>query len=104
MKKKSGLPDVLKIEELSELIGKTATTIRTCATNAQYAHLIPRPFKLPNSRRLCWYREEVLAWMEMATTVQPVNKSPTRRGSPTKAERIAAEKSGLTVKEWRALR
>ena len=52
----SDLPRTLFIEQLAQLIGKTETTIRTCATNAKYAHLIPRPFKLPNSRRLCWYR------------------------------------------------
>lgn len=42
-------PRVIFIEELSELIGKAPTTIRTCATNAKYLHLIPRPFKMPNS-------------------------------------------------------
>lgn len=38
---RDGLSRVLFIEELSALIGKTATTIRTCATNAKYVHLIP---------------------------------------------------------------
>src|SRR5437868_7191122 len=42
------LKRILFIEELSTLIGKAATTIRTCATNRKYQHLIPRPFKLPN--------------------------------------------------------
>lgn len=97
------LPAVLKIEDLSALIGKTPTTIRTCATNARYAHLIPRPFKLPSSRRLCWYREDVLAWMQEATAVQPATaKFKARRGPPTKAEVIAAERAGLSVPEWRA--
>ncbi|WP_412766610.1 helix-turn-helix transcriptional regulator, partial [Burkholderia pseudomallei] len=54
---------VLFIEELSRLIGKAPTTIRTCATNAKYLHLIPRPFKMPNSRRLCWWESDVLAWI-----------------------------------------
>ena len=31
------LPKLLFIEQLSALIGKTETTIRTCATNAKYA-------------------------------------------------------------------
>jgi hypothetical protein len=35
------------IEELSVLIGKAPTTIRTCATNRKFHHLIPRPFKMP---------------------------------------------------------
>lgn len=96
------LPQILWIEDLSSLIDKTATTIRTCATNQKYAHLIPRPFKLPNSRRLCWYREDVLAWMSGATSVQPSKKPVTRPGPPTKAERIAAQKAGMSVSEWRA--
>ena len=46
------LPRILFIEQLASLIGKTETTIRTCATNAKYAHLIPRPFKLPKGTAL----------------------------------------------------
>lgn len=100
---KESLPEVLKIEDLSRLIGKAATTIRTCATNKKYAHLIPRPHKLPGSRRLCWSKEDVLAWMEQATTVQPSrSERQARRGPPTKSERMAAQQAGLTVQEWRA--
>lgn len=95
------LPDVLKIEDLSALIGKTATTIRTCSSNPKYAKYIPRPFKLPNSRRLYWYKDEVLAWMAQAKTVQPADKSAGRRGPPTKAERVAADRAGVSVKVWR---
>ena len=79
----------VKIEELSERIGKTATTIRTCATNEKYFHLIPRPFKLPSSRRLLWREEDIQAWINQATPVGPTRR---RRGAPTKAERVAREK------------
>ena len=78
---------ILFIEELSSLIGKTATTIRTCATNAKYQHLIPRPFKLPHSRRLAWYEDDVAAWMQAAQPVGLPQKK--RRGRPTKAEQLA---------------
>ena len=81
------LPRILFIEELSAAIGKTETTIRTCATNAKYAHLIPRPFKLPHSRRLAWYQDDVLKWLQAATPVGP--ERPRRRGRPTKAEQRA---------------
>jgi predicted DNA-binding transcriptional regulator AlpA len=83
-----GLPRVLFIEQLSALIGKTATTIRTCATNAKYQHLIPRPFKMPHSRRLCWYEHDVRAWID--ANHEP-SHLPTRRprGRPTKAQQLA---------------
>ena len=103
----SHLPDILKIEDLSALLGKEATTIRTCATAVKYAHLIPRPFKMPHSRRLYWRKEDVVAWLSKSETVWPGGKSGAcstlRRGHPTKAEQVAAERAGLTVKQWRAL-
>jgi|GEM_PF-6446201 len=48
------IPRVIFIEKLSEIIGKAPTSIRTAATNEKYKHLIPRPFKMPHSRRLAW--------------------------------------------------
>lgn len=57
-------PRVLFVEQLAELIGKTPATIRTFAAKERYKHLIPAPFKMPHSRRLCWYEHEVFAWME----------------------------------------
>ena len=82
------LPKLLFIEQLSALIGKTETTIRTCATNAKYAHLIPRPFKLPNSRRVCWDEHDVLAWI---SATRPTEPPPPRRlrGRPTKVEQLS---------------
>ena len=77
---------VLFIEELSALIGKAATTIRTCATNRKYQHLIPRPFKMPHSRRLAWYEDDVRAWIAASTPVEPVVVR--RRGRPTKVEQM----------------
>lgn len=78
---------ILFIEELSALIGKATTTIRTCATNVKYQHLIPRPFKLPHSRRLAWYEDDVATWMQAAQPVGMPRKK--RRGRPTKAEQLA---------------
>lgn len=96
----SQLPRIIFIEELSAVIGKNATTIRTCATNERYKHLIPRPFKMPNSRRLAWYEKDVQAWLAGSTAVLPPSKP--RRGPPTKVEKVAAERAGLSVKRWRA--
>lgn len=90
------LPNILFIEQLSALIGKTATTIRTCASNGKYAHLIPRPFKLPNSRRLCWYEQDVLAWINSTRPAEPPPlKRP--RGRPTKAEQLARQRWAHTT-------
>lgn len=83
-------PRVIFIEELSELIGKAPTTIRTCATNAKYVHLIPRPFKMPHSRRLCWYEHEVLAWID-ASREAPPPAARRPRGRPTKAQQLARQ-------------
>ncbi len=84
----SGTPRRLHIEETSALIGKAETTIRTCATNEKYRHLIPPPFKLPGSRRLCWWEHEVLAWMQANRPAEP--PPPKRpRGRPTKTEQLA---------------
>ncbi|MBA4109839.1 MAG: hypothetical protein C0487_09640 [Leptothrix sp. (in: Bacteria)] len=82
---------VLFIEDLVEIIGKTATTIRTCASNTKYQHLIPRPWKMPNSRRLCWFQDEVLDWVE---SCRPASPPPAKRprGRPTKAEQLAKQR------------
>lgn len=85
------LPRILFIEQLSELIGKSATTIRTCATNAKYSHLIPRPFKMPNSRRLCWYEHDVLVWIDSQRPADPPPKKHPR-GRPTKAAQLARQR------------
>lgn len=90
-----GVPRCVLIEELSTLIGKAETTIRTCATNEKYKHLIPKPFKMPNSRRLCWWEHEVLAWIESNRPAEP--PPPKRpRGRPTKVEQLARERWART--------
>lgn len=82
---------IIFVEQLSKLIGKTETTIRTCATNQKYTHLIPKPFKLPGSRRLCWYEHDVLAWIESNRPAEPPPvKRP--RGRPTKVEQLSRQR------------
>ncbi|RAS39360.1 hypothetical protein [Paraburkholderia bryophila] len=81
------LPRILFVEQLSILIGKTPTTIRTCATNAKYQHLIPKPFKTPYSRRLCWYEHDVLSWIDSHRPDPEPLRRP--RGRPTKAAQLA---------------
>lgn len=83
---------VIFIEELSQIIGKSETTIRTCSTNDKYKHLIPRPFKMPGSRRLCWYEHEVFEWIDSNRPTEPLPVRR-RRGRPTKAEQLALASS-----------
>ena len=90
------LPKILFIEQLSTLIEKTKTTIRTYTTNAKYAHLIPRPFKLPNSRRLCWYERDVLTWINSTRPAEPPPKKRPR-GRPTKVEQLVRERWAQTA-------
>ncbi|ARK49533.1 hypothetical protein DF122_02925 [Burkholderia pseudomallei] len=92
--KNDALPRVIFIEELSELIGKAPTTIRTCATNAKYLHLIPRPFKMPHSRRLCWWESDVLAWID-ASREPPPPAARRPRGRPTKAQQAAWQRQAM---------
>mgnify|MGYP006974788767 CR=1 FL=1 len=79
------------------IISSTAIVwFRTFATSSKYSHLIPRPFKMPGSRRLCWYERDVLAWIE---STKPAEPPPPRRprGRPTKAEQIARERWAATT-------
>lgn len=84
----SVLVSLIFIEELAPMIGKSVTTIRTCSSNQKYHHLIPRPRKLPNSRRLCWTREEVAAWIDSTRPAEPPALRRAR-GRPTKAEQLS---------------
>jgi predicted DNA-binding transcriptional regulator AlpA len=82
---------ILFIEQVSQLLGKSVATVRTFATCKRYLHLIPRPFKMPHSRRLCWYESDVLKWIESARPAEP--PPPRRRpGRPTKAEQVARQR------------
>lgn len=86
---------ILFIEDLSKLLRKTPNSIRTFATNQKYKHLIPRPFKMPHSRRLCWYEHEVLEWIE---STRPAIPPPPRRspGRPTKLEQLERQRWAAT--------
>lgn len=83
------------IEQLSLLIGKSPKTIRTFLSKEQYKHLVPRPFKLPHSRRLCWYEHEVLAWIDSHRPASPPPEKR-RRGAPTKVERLERQRWAAT--------
>jgi predicted DNA-binding transcriptional regulator AlpA len=83
---------VLFIEDLASLIGKTKSTIRTFVSRREsYQHLIPPPYKLQGSRRLCWRERDVIRWME---STKPVFPPPEHRrpGRPTKLEQLERQR------------
>lgn len=77
---------ILFVEDVSRMIGKSVNTIRTCATNKKFEHLIPRPFKLPNSRRLCWFEQDVQQWIKAGVKVE-IKSAARRPGRPRNIER-----------------
>ncbi|MDR1528864.1 MAG: hypothetical protein LBS40_00325 [Burkholderiales bacterium] len=81
----TGHEKIIFIEQVSAMIGKTLTTIRNCNGNQQLKHLIPQPFRMPNSRRLCWRLSEVESWINSVAEPHLPRK---RRGRPTKKEAI----------------
>lgn len=78
----------LFVEQLSELIGKKPSSIRTYTSSSQYRHLVPPPFKFEGSRRLCWQETDVLAWIAGGSITFGLGPIP-RRGRPTKKEQLA---------------
>ncbi|QCZ72247.1 hypothetical protein CAB38_04815 [Xanthomonas citri pv. punicae] len=82
----------LYIEDLAPLIGKTPSTIRTFVSRRDsYQHLIPPPYKLPGSRRLVWYEDDVAQWLAATTPVFPPPKRR-GRGRPTKREQLERQR------------
>lgn len=76
---------ILFVEDVARLIGKSVNTIRTCATNKKFEHLIPRPFKLSHSRRLCWFEHDVQQWIKSGVPVE-VKAAARRPGRPRNIE------------------
>lgn len=79
---------ILFVEQLSELIGKAPGSIRTYCSEPKYQHLVPAPFKLKGSRRLCWKEADVLEWIAGGSITYGLGPLP-RRGRPTKREQLA---------------
>lgn len=84
--------DVLDAAALAQILPFSAATIR--ADVSRRPHLLPPFIKV--GTRTVWLKETVLRWLknkEMTFTPPPQPPSK-RRGAPTKAERLAKQKSG----------
>ena len=84
---------LLRVEDLAELIHKSAASIRSDACRNPQA--LPPICRLPGTKRLLWRQEDVSHWLErhvssLANSPTPgIPKAPQRRrGRPTKAEQI----------------
>jgi hypothetical protein len=78
----SSLPAPLTLPELSIVIGKKETTIRSNLTGKNKQRYVPRCEKLPNSSRWQCSHASIIAWLNS-------KKTSKRRGRPTKKEEIA---------------
>lgn len=85
------LPRLLFSEDIAQIMGLSVTTIRHYTGNPEkFGHLLPQWFKLPGARRLAWLPETIDAWIKAGTEAIP--KPTRRRGRPTKAEQVRAER------------
>lgn len=72
---------LIHIERVAELLGIGVTSIRTYANNPSHHHRIPLPFRIEGRRKLCWYQEDVLAWLEARRVLPLPEHRP--RGRPS---------------------
>lgn len=79
----STIPVTLTVEQLSAVIHKSPGTIRNDASSAP--HRLPPIFRAPGTTKLLFIEADVLAWIAANT----VSHTKSRRGAPTKLERIA---------------
>lgn len=88
------MKSLLTIEQLSEYIHKSVSSIRSDASRNPKA--LPPICRLPGTKRLLWRLEDVEAWFakHVETDAVTLPSAPTarRRGRPTKAEQVARER------------
>lgn len=94
---------VLGVVEVAFLLKKSPATVY--ADRSRSPHLLPPDCTPPGSRQPIWLLQDVLNWL--AQYRRPVVSAPAgicthKAGSPRKAERLAAARAGMTVKEYRS--
>ena len=72
---------LIHIERVAELLGIGVGSIRTYVNNSKHHHRIPLPFRIEGRRKLCWYQEDVLAWLEARRAIPLPEYRP--RGRPS---------------------
>ncbi|HJW27189.1 MAG TPA: hypothetical protein VJ576_20020 [Rhodocyclaceae bacterium] len=101
-------PPIISATFLGLLLDKAPATI--IADHSRAPEKLPPAFKPPGSKSPLWITEDVIAWLrkhpaekgESSNTNGAGDHTKKRCvGAPTKAERHAAAKAGLSVKEYR---
>src|ERR1035437_1798532 len=85
------LPRILHVEDIAELFHLTIGTVRQYTGNKELNHLLPKWFKFPGQRRLCWLDSTVHEFL-LAAQVEPDQDLPKPKGRPTKSEQIAQQR------------
>jgi hypothetical protein len=88
------------VKELAKLIGKSESTVRTCASssNPEIRKYIPVPHHLPFSRKLWFSHASIIEWLAQGDG----GRGGMRRGASTKSERLEAARRGISVKNLRS--
>lgn len=102
-------PPVIGHQQLGVLLGKSPSTIISDLSRAR--HKLPPAYKPPGCKAPLWVLDDVVNWLR-GFEHQPLYHSRPkfkveaeavpRRGRPTKAEQIQAERLGISVPELRA--
>lgn len=107
----STFPPIIGLDGLSLLINKSPATILMDRCRAP--HKIPPACMPPGTKQPLWITADVVAWLashqENSKQKEGAKKTkrqpqPPKLGPPFKAERIEAERLGLSVRELRAQR
>lgn len=100
-------PAILGYQYLAQFISRPAASVRSDAYRNP-SNLPPRVV-IPGRPGLWWRLQDVKDWvdsLELATPTDKLRNASKRKiggkGAPTKAERLAAQEAGMSVKEWRA--
>lgn len=94
---------LLTVEELSQYLQKSASSIRSDATRNPRA--LPPICRLPGTKRLLWRAQDVEQWIaehvagatETPVSVFEMQASKPKRGRPTKAEQLARRRQAQSL-------
>ncbi len=92
---------VISIDELSKILNRSVATIRTQVSREPSK--LPKRF-LDGTSSVRWLLRDVWKWQDECSSITPLSTdtSIVRRGAPSAKEKEAAQKLGVSVKQYRA--